>query len=71
MAERIKSVASRFVYPWQRWMDGSAWRTTQGKDFQCEPEQFRKQIVAHGHRHKIAVRTAVRGKTVEFAFEKP
>ena len=41
MAERISDITPLrgrpAMYPWEQWLDGSAWRITRGSDFDISP----------------------------------
>lgn len=48
MAERIDNLTPfrgrRAMYPWEQWMDGSAWRIRRGEDFQVSAESMAQHI---------------------------
>lgn len=48
MAERISNltptVGRRSMYPWEQWMDGSAWRIRRGEDFDVSPETMAQHV---------------------------
>lgn len=48
MAERIDNLTPlrgrRSIYPWDEWMDGSAWRIRRGEDFEVSAESMAQHI---------------------------
>lgn len=75
MAERIDSLpparASRRIYPWERWTDGSAWRIRQGEDFDVEPESMATMIRSRAKAEGLAATARVNGDVVAFQFYGP
>lgn len=73
MAERIDNLTRRAgrpaLYPWVEWMDGSAWRISQGKDFTVSPESMAQNIRERGRRYGIEVTAYPDGAAVEFQFK--
>lgn len=72
MARRISEVTHRrgrpAIYPWQRWMDGSAWRIEHGKDFDVPPASMAAMLRNRAMREKVPVRTSTLENAVEFQF---
>lgn len=44
-------------YPWDEWLNGSAWFLKQGDDFEPELDSFRRQIYRYCSYHGISIRT--------------
>lgn len=57
MAKRIKPIGgkTKLDYPWNEWLDGSAWLLTRGEDFFCSIESFKTNIRRHAKERKIAI----------------
>jgi hypothetical protein len=73
VAERIDSLTPLRgrppVYPWETWMDGSAWRIRRGVDFLVSAESMAAQIRMRGARDDVAVfARCPDDDTVEFQF---
>jgi hypothetical protein len=46
-----KKWGTRFVYPWNTWLNGESWTLEQGVDFQQTAKSFRDQVyIAAGRR---------------------
>lgn len=77
MAERIASlgpvrVGSTPLYPWDEWMDGSAWRIRRGEDFAVPVKSMASMIRIRGNQFGVgASARIVDENTVEFQFEAP
>jgi hypothetical protein len=55
MAKQIASLSDRRVggpakYPWDRWLNGHAWRIRRGEDFDVEPQSMSSLIRKHADR---------------------
>lgn len=76
MAERITHFTPRpdgrpALYPWDEWLDGSAWRIRRGEDFTVAPESMATQIrnTARDRGGRARARLTPDGEGVEFQFE--
>jgi hypothetical protein len=73
VAERITHFSPRRVgrpalYPWDEWMDGSAWRITRSVDFEITPKSMATTLYAHAARQGRSVKVLIDGDAVEFQF---
>ena len=75
VAERIDSLpparASRRIYPWNRWTDGTVWRIRQGEDFEVSPESMASMIRVRAKTTGLTVATRVHDDVVTFQFFGP
>jgi hypothetical protein len=74
MAERIDALGPVKggrppLYPWDEWMDGSAWRIRRGDDFLVSAYSMAAQLRIRGNNCGVGVSARVADKdTVEFQF---
>jgi hypothetical protein len=71
VAERIDNLdrSRPTLYPWRRWLDGSAWRIRRGDDFEVSAESMAAQIRMRAVRDGLRVFTRCPDcETVEFQF---
>jgi hypothetical protein len=73
MAERIDALGPvrgrPQLYPWDEWMDGSAWRIRRGDDFLVSATSMAAQLRIRGNRLGVDVSARVVDEdTVEFQF---
>lgn len=69
MAEKLEGYkfvgpGARNQYPWDEWLDGSAWRLMAGTDFKVQIASIRKAAMVAAHARDLKVHTAVEGDTV-------
>jgi hypothetical protein len=73
MAERIDTLPQGrpATYPWDTWMDGSAWRIRRGEDYSIPSKTMAAVIRAHGWRNGLRASARVKSDidAVEFQFE--
>lgn len=67
MAERIDRIAQhgRARYPWDEWLDGSAWRISRGVDFDCPVNSMASIIYQRAARGGLTVVVRQRDDSVE------
>lgn len=70
MAERIDNITPLRgrppLYPWDEWLDGSAWRITQGEDFDVTAETMAQMVRLRASKAGLSATARVRDNTVEF-----
>lgn len=73
VAERIPSITPRTgrpqLYPWDRWLDGHAWRIKRGEDFDCPVTSMASMIRLRAQYQGGRAHARILGDdTVEFQF---
>lgn len=74
MAERIEALGpvrggARALYPWDEWMDGSAWRIHRGEDFEVSVTSMAAMLRIRGRNRGVPVSARIADpRTVEFQF---
>lgn len=73
MAERIKAMLPRALYPWSEWMDGNAWEIERGKDFPAEMplNNFVNAMHTKAKKKGMKVKTKKVGEKIQFQFYTP
>lgn len=74
MARKIKALAQHGgrKYPWEEWLDGSAWELVVGTDFAVTIESFRSTAIgkARDMGGKLHTRVVKDGKALQIQFYK-
>ena len=70
MAKKLKNLTisvhrgARPLYPWDQWLDGSAWELTKGVDFQSSIPGFIATAHQAALRRRVLVKTQRKSNTV-------
>lgn len=67
MAKKVKelppsAMGTGGLYPWDEWLDGSAWELRQGEDFSVSVSSMKSQATIRAKKRGLGLHTRERGK---------